>query len=261
MEVLMSKKDFATQIWPFREAFGKDMPSTLEKIAGLGFAGVELCRWFNWTDMFDKWPAEDIQSVCAKVGLKVVSAHIPYYMIQEDRLDELADFCHAVDMRFAMVASLPQQEFASKATLLEVASSFNRAATTLSPKGILIGYHCHGGDFKPVESSIPWEIIFDNTGPEVVMQLDIGNTLSGGADPLHYLNKYPGRATLVHLKEYDSEKPAAAVGDGEVDWNQVMETSDELHLPEWYIIEQEEKEFDPWYSAEKSLKYLRSIGW
>lgn len=257
----MSKKDYATQIWPFREAFGKDMPGTLEKIAALGFAGVELCRWFDWTDMFDKWAAEDIQSVCERVELQVVSAHIPYYMIQKDRLNELADFSKIVGMRFAMVASIPQDQFSSKESVLEIAYRFNRAATTLSPRGIRIGYHCHGGDFKPVEGSIPWEIIFDNTGPEVVMQLDIGNTFHGGADPIHYLKKYPGRATLVHLKEYDSEKPAAAIGDGEVDWVQVMEICEELHLPEWYIIEQEEKEFDPWHSAEKSLKYLRSIGW
>jgi sugar phosphate isomerase/epimerase len=93
------------------------------------------------------------------------------------------------------------------------------------------------------------------------MQIDIGNALHGGADPIHYLKKYPGRAALVHLKEYSSEKAPDAVGDGEIDWDQVMTLCEELHQPEWYIIEQEEEQYDPWYSAEKSLKYLRSIGW
>ena len=59
----MTKKDYATQIWPFREDFGKDMPATLEKLAEMGFAGVELCRWFDWTDLFDKWPAEELRAV------------------------------------------------------------------------------------------------------------------------------------------------------------------------------------------------------
>jgi sugar phosphate isomerase/epimerase len=256
----MSKKEYSTQIWPFREEFGKDMPGTLEKIAAMGFAGVELCRWFDWTDMFDKWSAEEIKSVCERVGLEVVSAHIPYYMVQVDRLTELGEFCALVGMKFAMVASLPETQFESKESILEVASSFNTAAATLKSKGIRIGYHCHGNDFKPIEGSIPWELLFDNTVSEVVMQLDIGNALHGGADPIHYLKKYPGRATLVHLKEFDSKKPAAAIGDGEIDWKLVFDLCEDLHSPEWYIIEQEEAEFDPWYSAERSLKYLRSIG-
>jgi sugar phosphate isomerase/epimerase len=237
------------------------MPATLEKIKAMGFSGVELCRWYDWTDMFDKWTAEEIKDVSQRLGLDIVSAHIPYYMIKPNRLDELTGFCDQVGMSFAIVASLPEAQFESKDALLEVAASFNRAAALLESKDIQVGYHCHGGDFKPVEGEIPWEILFDNTSPEVVMQLDIGNARHGGADPNHYLEKYPGRATLVHIKEYDSEKPAAAVGDGEIDWPQVMELCEDLHQPVWYIIEQEEEEFDPWYCAKQSLNYLRSIGW
>jgi sugar phosphate isomerase/epimerase len=261
MEATMAKKEYATQIWPFREVFGKDMPGTLEKIFEMGFSGVELCRWFDWTDMFDKWTAEEIRDTSKKLGLKIVSAHIPYYMILEDRLDELAEFCSQVEMKFAMVASLPKAQFTSKDSLMEVASSFNRAAEFLGPRGIQVGYHCHGGDFKRVDGEIPWEILFDNTGLKVVMQLDIGNARHGGADPIHYLKEYPGRAALVHLKEYDSQKPAAAIGDGEIDWSQVMSLCEDLHQPKWYIIEQEEEEFDPWYCAKQSLQYLRSIDW
>lgn len=257
----MNRKDYATQIWPFRDFFGKDMARTLERIAELGFSGVELCRWFNWTDMFDKWTAEEIIENSKQVGLKIVSAHIPYFMILKDRLDELTDFCHIVEMNFAMVASLPDDALSSNSTLLEVASDFNKAVTVLSPRGIRIGYHCHGSDFKPVDGSIPWETIFDNTSPDVVMQLDVGNTLHGGADPIHYLKKYPGRATLVHLKEYHPQTPPVALGDGVVDWSKVMTLCEDLHQPVWYIIEQEEEEYDPWYCLDKSLKYLRSIGW
>ena len=49
---------------------------------------------------------------------------------------------------------------------------------------------------------------------------------------------------MVHLKEYDSKQPPAAIGDGEIDWVQVMDLSEEYHQPTWYIIEQEEDEYD-----------------
>ena len=257
----MPQKAYATQIWPFREDFGKDMPTTLEKLAKMGFAGVELCRWFEWTDMFDKWPAEELRDVAQDVGLKIMSAHVPSYMLQAERLDELARFSDIVGMKYVMVASLPPEQMASKHILLEMAEAFNQAEAALKSSGIQIGFHAHGPDFKPVEGAIPWEILFDNTKSKVIMQMDIGNCMSGGGDPIHYLRKYPGRAKLVHLKEFSIEKPPEAIGDGIVDWTEVFEVCEDLHQPEWYIIEQEEKEYNPWISAEKSLKYLRALGW
>jgi sugar phosphate isomerase/epimerase len=259
----MSRKDYATQIWPFRNFFGKDMPDTLQHIAEMGFAGVELCRWFNWTDMFDKWPADDIADVCQRVGLSVVSSHVSYPTIFEENLDELVSFCHKVGMKYAIVASVPEEVANSRDAVLEVAEKFNTAAATLKPEGIRVGYHNHGFDFKPLPEAgdLPWDVFFDNTDPDVVMQVDIGNALRGGADPIHYLKKYPGRASLVHLKEYSPKKPPEAIGDGEVDWEQVFQVCEDLHQPDWYIIEQEEEEYDPWVSAEISLKYLRALGW
>jgi sugar phosphate isomerase/epimerase len=258
---MMPKKELATQIWPFREDFGQDMPTTLTRLVDLGFAGVELCRWFDWTDMFDKWSAEDLRDTAEKVGLKIVSTHMPSYMLQPEKLEDLVQFAEIVGMKYAMVASLPPEQMASKEILLGMAKTFNQAATALQPQGISVGFHAHGPDFKAVESAIPWEVIFDHTDAGVIMQMDIGNCLQGGGDPIHYLKKYPGRSTLVHLKEFSTETPPQAIGDGVVDWEEVYQICENLHQPEWYILEQEEKEYDPWESAVKSLQYLRESGW
>ena len=257
----MKKISYATQIWPFREDFGRDMPRTFERLDQIGFTGVELCRWFDWTDLFDKWTAKEISETSKQLGLEIISAHVPYTMVQEERLDELVGFCQVVGMQFAVVASLPERIYSLKENMWDVATTFNKAATALKPSGIRVGYHCHGGDFVPVEGVIPWEGIFDNTTPDVVMQLDIGNTLQGGADPLYYLKKYPGKATLVHLKDYHPQIPPAAIGDGIVDWIEVLNLCQALHQPAWYIIEQEEPEYDPWDCAERSLEYLHALSW
>lgn len=109
--------------------------------------------------------------------------------------------------------------------MLAVADKFNQAAEILSSSGIRIGYHCHREDFKKVGGEIHWEILFDNTTQDIVIQLDTGNAMSGGADPVQYPKKYPGRAALIHLKEYNDQDPAEAIGDGVVDWNHVLEIS------------------------------------
>jgi len=259
----MNKIGFATQIWPFRTDYGVDMPGTLERLAKSGFAGVELCRWYTWTDLFDKWRAEDIYAACQSVGIRVVSSHISYPMIDPGNLDELIRFCRAVGMNYAIVAAIPKEQASSREAVLGVADRFNAAAKALKPDGIRIGYHNHGFDFEPLaeDGSPPWDLFFENTDPDVIMQIDIGNALMGGADPIHYLKKYPGRARMVHLKEYSAAHPPAAIGDGEVDWKHVMEVCEEYQQPDWYIIEQEEEAYDPWESASQSLAYLRKMGW
>lgn len=257
----MSVTPIALQIWPVRKDYGRDMAGTLEAIAKIGYDGVELCRWYNWTDLFDKWEAKDIRQVCDDVGLEVVSSHIPYTSIQGDGLEELIKFSHIVGMQYAIVASLPKEMLLSRATVLEAAGQFNAAAARLKSEGMYTGYHNHGQDFQPIDGEMGWDIFFSNTDPEVIMQLDIGNALSAGADPYLYLERYPNRSRLVHLKEHSAtDKSALAIGDGDVDWNKVFDLCERLHRPEWYIVEQTCEAYTPLECAELCLKNLRRMG-
>jgi hypothetical protein len=44
------------------------------------------------------------------------------------------------------------------------------------------------------------------------MQMDTGNALYGGADPVPFLERYPGRARTVHLKEHSKTNDKALIG-------------------------------------------------
>ncbi len=99
--------------------------------------------------------------------------------------------------------------------LVETGKKFNELSKKLADHGMKIGYHCHGGDFEPVEGKIPWVVFGENTDPEVILQLDIGNAIGGGGDAIAMLKHFPGRSISVHLKEHGG--PAGAVigeGDG-----------------------------------------------
>jgi hypothetical protein len=45
--------------------------------------------------------------------------------------------------------------------------------------------------------SIPWDIFFGGTSKAVVMQVDVGNCIHGGGDPVVILKRYPGRAASI----------------------------------------------------------------
>ena len=86
--------------------------------------------------------------------------------------------------------------------------------------GMRVGYHCHGGDFAKLEGTTPWEAIGENTNADVILQIDVGNCLGGGGDPIAMIKKFPGRTVSIHLKEHGG-KPGAVVrrGQDEVEGN------------------------------------------
>ena len=101
--------------------------------------------------------------------------------------------------------------------------------------------------------------LFDNTHDQVVMQLDIGNCADGGGDPIAMLQKYPGRAKSVHLKDYGGG-PELVLGEGDADWDEIFRLCETLHHPEWYVVEQGEQAELPFDVSRRSLENLRRMG-
>ena len=91
------------------------------------------------------------------------------------------------------------------------------------------------------------------------MQMDIGNCMSGGGDPIKMLKKFPGRARSIHLKDFGGE-PNSAIGEGEVDWATIFELAETLHDPVWYIVEQGEAGGFGYDVKARSLEALKAMG-
>ncbi len=122
-----------------------------------------------------------------------------------------------------------------------------------------VGYHAHPGDFKKLDGETEWDIFFTNAGPDVVMQLDVGNCLEGGGDPYAILKKFPGRAATIHIKEFGG-KPGAVIGEGDVKWDDLFSLCETTGKTEWYIVEHESDPTAPLESVKKCLDGLRKMG-
>ncbi len=90
------------------------------------------------------------------------------------------------------------------------------------------------------------------------MQLDIGNCVEGGGDPIAILKRFPGRSATVHLKETGGA-PSAVLGDGDVDWKTVLGILEKTGGTEWFIIEHERPAGDPLNNVKRCLFNLRAL--
>jgi sugar phosphate isomerase/epimerase len=238
------------QLYSVRNEAAKDLPAVLEAIGKIGYKGVEFAGYYGW----DGKPQE-LRRLLDSNGLKCCGTHTGLDTVTGDNLKATAELHSILGNSFLIVPSLQVE---GALGWLDMAKRFNEIAAKAKELGMRVGYHAHAGDFRKIGDTTSWEIFFDNTGPDVIMQNDIGNCLSGGGDPVAILKKYPGRSASVHLKEFGGPE-AAVIGQGIVPWADVFEVCETTGGTIWYVVEHEVGD-DPMGSIKGCLEGLRKMG-
>lgn len=238
------------QLYSVREQAAKDLPGVLGAIGRMGYKGVEFAGYYGW----DAKPLE-LRRLLDANGLKCCGTHTGLETVSGDKLKATAELHRTLGNTFLIVPSL---QVDGAEGWREMAKRFNDIAAKARELGMRVGYHAHQGDFRKIGDTTSWEIFFDNTAPEVIMQLDIGNCLQGGGDPYAILKKYPGRSASVHLKEFGGPDNAV-IGQGVVRWPEVFEICETTGGTVWYVVEHETGP-DPMGNIKGCLEGLRKMG-
>lgn len=241
------------QLYSVREDAQKDLAGTLKAVAKMGYEGVDFAGYYGHE-------AKDIRKMLDGLGLKVCGAHLGLNTLMGDELKRTVEFQRILGNKYLIVPGLPEERRNSRAAWLGTAKLFNEIAEKLKPEGMLTGYHNHSIEFQPMEGETPWDTFFGNTSKEVIMQLDTGNALHGNADPVPFLERYPGRAVTVHLKSFSKTNSKALIGEDEVRWNDVFRICETIGGTEWYIVEQESYAYPPLECVDRCLKALKAMG-
>lgn len=249
----MGKIPIGVQLYSVREDCAKDLPGVLSAIAKMGYEGVEFAGYYDRT-------AQELRQMLDDNGLKCCGTHIGIHTLMGDALKATMEFNETLGNKYLIVPGLPSEYTNSKAAWLRTANIMNEIAEQVKPRGFVTGYHNHHTEFQEMEGELPWDIFFGNTRQDVVMQFDVGNALHGGGHAAPFLQKYPGRALTVHVKEYSASNDKALIGEGDVDWKEIFELCETIGGTEWYIVEQESYAYPPLECIDKCLQNLRAMG-
>jgi sugar phosphate isomerase/epimerase len=252
------KVPIGLQLFSVRGECTKDLPATLKSVTGIGYVGVE--PWGYGGDKIEwlGWSAKDLRKMLDDNGLRCCGMHLQTAALLGDNLSRTIELNQALGNRFLIIAA-DRQRMSAIDSIMELAQILDDTAEKLKPLGMLTGYHAHGFDFQQFGDQTAWEILFSNTREDVVMQMDIGNCVSGGGDPIAMLRKFPGRARSVHLKDYGGP-PGSVIGEGKADWDEIFRLCDTLHHPEWYVVEEGEESGLGFDVSRRSLEALKRMG-
>ena len=96
----------------------------------------------------------------------------------------------------------------------------------------------HDFELGAMGGSVPLDTLFDRTDPNlVVFELDLYWVTRGGADPLTYISRYPGRVHLVHVKDSAGppEHRQVDVGKGTIDFGKILSQREQAGIRHAFV--------------------------
>jgi sugar phosphate isomerase/epimerase len=255
----MTRVPIALELYSVRNDLQQDVAGTLAAVAKMGYEGVEFAGGA---------PASgpELRKMLDDNGLVCCSWHTPFAAVQDDQLAATIELNQAVGNPSVIVPGLPGHLVSTRDGWLKMADFFNELTDKLAPHGMFTGYHNHHTEFQPLDGEWPWDTFFGHTRAEVVMQLDTGNALRGGAESLPILQRYPGRGRSIHLKPFKTGcapidagfKPL--IGEDSIPWAEVFAVCEAQGKTEWYIVEYESDAYPPLEAVDRCLQALKAMG-
>ena len=232
------------QLYSLRAQFAANgVPKTLDTVKGFGIRYAELAGTYNLKP-------EQLTKLLADRGIKAVSGHFPYKRFKEDP-ESVAAEAKALGLEFAGCAWADHKAPLDEKQTREIAAVFNRAGAVLAKHGLKFFYHNHGFEFHKFGDETLMDLLMRETDPKLVsFQMDVLWTVFPGQDPAKLLAKYPGRWSLMHLK--DLKKGVATgslagktdvtndvvLGTGQMKWTEILPAARKAGV-KYYFIEDE----------------------
>jgi sugar phosphate isomerase/epimerase len=137
----------------------------------------------------------------------------------------------------------------------------NIGSQRVQAAGLKMGYHNHNFEFEEVGGEMLMDVLLKNTNSDLVdFEMDIYWVVRAGQDPLQWLDYYPGRFKLIHVKDMDKNDKDlnTEIGNGSIDYKQLLPAINQIGV-KYFIVEQENYKIDPYVSIAQSNKYLRDV--
>ncbi|MCA1666603.1 MAG: sugar phosphate isomerase/epimerase [Thermomicrobia bacterium] len=250
----MTNVPIALQLYTVREEAARDFVGTLDQVAAIGYAGVELAGYGPLT-------AAQLRAKLDALGMAVAGTHIALARMEAE-LATVIHECQTLGCPTLVCPFLPPERRTVDA-YRTVAASLNRIGATAHAAGLDLCYHNHAFEFETtIDGLTAFDWLAAHTDPALVqLELDAFWAQKAGQHPTVLLDTYGGRVPLLHLKDMtaDAEQTFAPVGTGSVDFAPIFAAAERGGV-RWYIVEQDRAEGSAVAAARTSFANLKQMG-
>ncbi len=252
----MSEIQIAAQLYTLRSFLKtpSDIAETMKKVKAIGYDAVQV----SGVGPIDPY---ELKKIVDGEGLTICATHVSFDSMR-DETSRVIDEHKLWGCKHIAIGGMPTvyrnaegfKKFAVEAS--EVVRRFAEAGLTFS-------YHNHSFELEKFDGRLGLDILFEDADPDLFnFEIDTYWIQNGGGDPAAWIRKVKGRGPLVHFKDMtvrDAKPIMAEVGEGNLNWPAILDACKDSGV-EWYIVEQDICERDPFESLGISLKNLKAMG-
>ena len=252
----MSTSAIGAQLYTLRSFLKSevDIRDSLRRVRDMGYEAVQ-CSGLGPVE------PEALRQITVEADLKIVATHTGFDRIRDEPEAVIAE--HRLwGCRHVAIGGMPE-EYLNAEGFSRFAKDASVAARPLVDAGLTFSYHNHSFELERIGNRTGLQILAEDSDPDVLsFEVDTYWIQHGGGNPVTWLERLRDRMHIVHLKDLamkGREQRFAEVGEGNLEWPAILTACHEAGI-EWYLIEQDRCEHDPFDSLKLSLDNLRAMG-
>lgn len=242
------------ELYAVRHAMAADPERTLAAVRAAGYTDVELL----WSFLNFGRTTDQVVASLKQEGLSAPSAHISAedILIGWERRLEVAK---RIGHQYLIVPSFSGETSQTLDDWREWADHFNSAGAAARRAGLWLAFHNEPDHMKPIDGKVPYDVFVERLDPAAVrLQLDVGNMVMGGGDPMQYLARYRDRYWSFHLKDVVPDRSSDTdLGHGTFDFKGFLAAVPALNQKPCYV--EQEGAADELAAARANCQYLRGL--
>jgi sugar phosphate isomerase/epimerase len=227
------------ELWTYRQDLKKDLAGTLAMLRKAGFRDIETASFYGRD-------SATFRKLIDEAGLTCSSLIAGYDQLSKD-LDGVIRDAKMVGASYILTSDMPHQGELTENDVKKAAAAFNEWGAKTKAAGIQFGYHAHGFEFVHTPTSTLFDVLAAETDARLVtFELDTFWFAIAGADPAAFLERYPNRFQLVHLKDLAKgaersgsgsapDEWSVAIGSGVLRWPDILRAARAAGVAKYYI--------------------------
>lgn len=234
------------QLFSVNRDMNRDPIETLKAIKTMGYEDCEVYGFDPDNVSFYGIPGMDLKNRMSEIGLTASSGHFgfaSYFDQSDDKMKQFVDRCisgaKTLELSYITWPFL-NPAHRSKENFYLLANKLNAIGKQVTDAGLKFAYHNHGFEFENYNGINGYEIILQETDPDVVkLQMDLYWVMHSSLQtPKEIIAKQPGRYVMWHIKDMDKvTRDYTELGNGSIDYMTIM-PDPKISGLEYYYLEQ-----------------------
>ena len=254
------------QPYTVRNDLQADFAGTLRKVVAMGYQQIEVSGGEEYGDFFGR-KAPEVKKILDDVGLRAPSCHFGAPKDDAGWARNLED-AHTLGLEY--VLSTTRREWHSSLDgWKRTGEFFNHLAEQARAAGFGFAYHNHNFEYQVFDGVVGYDQLLASTDKNLVkMEMDCFWTVFAGKDPVDYMQRFPGRIVMLHIKDlkkgfppttgHFNGNPFTEVGTGVIDWARIFRAAGKSGVKHYYV-EQDNWDRPSLESARMSIDYLKNL--